>query len=161
MKEIAIAELLDESIKLELTVAGLYELFHNYFPEDSDFWWKLLIEEKGHAAVLRSGKETFLPLHVFPENLISKSIQDVSNVVAELEEIIKLYKVNPPSRTEAFSIALKYEMSAGEVHLQDFMEAKSNNRIEEIFQKMINGDQSHVSKLLEYMKKNNVEVVNK
>ncbi len=151
-------ELIEESIKLELTVAELYQFFFSTFTEDSDFWWKMMIEEKGHAAILRSGKESFLPLNKFPKNLVSSSLNDVRNTVVEIESLLKAYKDNPPTRTEAFNTALKFEMSAGEVHLQEFLETKNKTSIDKVFQKLINGDKDHVSKLLDYMKMNNVDV---
>ena len=158
MKDEILIQLIDESIKLELTVAELYQLFHNAFPEDPDFWWQLMIEEKDHAAILRSGKESFLPINKFPKKLVSNSLQDVIDTVVEIENLIRAYKVNPPSRTEAFNIALKFEISAGEVHIQEFSDIKNKTGIDKIFQKLINGDTDHVSKLLEYMKNNNIEV---
>ena len=158
MKDDIFIQLIDESIKLELAVSELYQLFHIAYPEDSDFWWQLMIEEKGHAAILRSGKENFLPLNKFPKKLVSNSLHEVSNTFVELENLIKAYKDNPPSRTEAFNNALKFEMSAGEVHFQEFLDTKNKTSIDKIFQKLINSDKNHVSKLLDYMKKNNVEV---
>ena len=150
--------LIEESIKLELTVAELYQFFFSTFTEDSDFWWKLMIEEKGHAAILRSGKESFLPLNKFPKKLVSDSLHDVSNSIVKIENLLKAYKDNPPTRTEAFNTALKIEMSAGEVHLQEFLETKNKTSIDKVFQKLINSDKDHVSKLLDYMKMNNVDV---
>ena len=160
MKDEILIQLIDESIKLELTVAELYLVFHNAFPEDSDFWWQIMIEEKNHAAILRSGKESFLPIDKFPKKLVSNSLQDVIDTVVEIENLIRAYKDKPPSRTEAFNTALKFEISAGELHFQEFIDIKNKIGIDKIFQKLINGDKDHVFKLLDYMKKNNVEVEN-
>ena len=55
-----IIKILDESIKLELNIADLYLVFHEKIPEDSKFWWQLLLEEKNHATLLKTGKEVYL-----------------------------------------------------------------------------------------------------
>jgi len=151
-------DLIEESIKLELSVAELYQFFFSTFTEDSDFWWKMMIEEKGHAAILRSGKESYLPLNKFPKKLVSSSLNEVRNTVVDIESLIRAYKDNPPSRSEAFNTALKFEMSAGEVHFQEFVDNKNNSGIDKIFQKLINSDKDHTKKLLEYMNNNNIEV---
>ncbi|MEA3487197.1 MAG: hypothetical protein U9R20_06020 [Thermodesulfobacteriota bacterium] len=65
--------LIEESINLELNIADLYFLFHELFPEDADFWWRLVLEEKNHAALIRSGKKYFEPVNKFPRNLLHHS----------------------------------------------------------------------------------------
>ena len=40
-----LSQLIDESIKLELNVAKIYMFFSDTFPEDSNFWWQLGLEE--------------------------------------------------------------------------------------------------------------------
>ena len=47
-------QLIQEAIQLELNIAKLYLLFHQLLPEDSTFWWKLVIEEENHAALLKT-----------------------------------------------------------------------------------------------------------
>jgi len=47
-------QLIREAIQLEFNVADLYLFFHRLFPEDAGFWWSLVIEEKNHAALLKT-----------------------------------------------------------------------------------------------------------
>lgn len=150
--------LISESIRLELNAANLYQLFYNLFPEDEQFWWKMMIEEKGHAALLETGKENFLPLGKFPVNLLAESINEVKASNEVLEELIEKFEQDPPSREEAFKAAFNLENAAGEIHFQLFVDGESQTQMEKVFQKLIREDKDHELKLKEYMLKNNISL---
>ncbi len=145
------SEIIDASIELELTVADLYFLFYESFPEDSDFWWKMSLEEKSHAAILRSGKESFEPINIFPHELVYNSLSDLKNTIKSIREKIKEIKNNPISREEAFELAIEIEQTAGEHHYQEFMTKTQNEPIIKLFQKLNGADKDHIQKLLNYM----------
>ncbi|MEZ5198148.1 MAG: hypothetical protein R2764_17695 [Bacteroidales bacterium] len=159
MNKQKVLQLIYESIRLELNAASLYQLFYNLFPEDSQFWWKLMIEEKGHAALLETGKDSFLPMDKFPVSLLAKSINEVKAANNELEELIEKFENNPPTREEAFTTAYNLENSAGEIHFQRFVDGESKSHMERIFQKLIREDKDHELKLKEYMLKNNIHLI--
>ena len=69
-----IRELLQVSIHLELQVSELYLLYHETFQQDKDFWWKMALEEKNHAALLKSGR-LYLEMGMFPAELIHGKIE--------------------------------------------------------------------------------------
>ena len=48
-----VKELIDQSIQLELLVSKLYFIFYESYSEDAAFWWKLVEEEKNHAAITK------------------------------------------------------------------------------------------------------------
>ena len=81
--------LLDASIELEQNVADLYVIFHSALTEDADFWWQLAIEEKHHSALLRSGKEHFAPVGKFPVELLSTTLQEITDANANLRTLIE------------------------------------------------------------------------
>jgi len=63
--------LIEKAIQLELNVAELYIRFHKLFPSDASFWWKLAIEEKNHAALLKTlqlmkDSHVEIPLEFYP-----------------------------------------------------------------------------------------------
>jgi ferritin len=148
--------LIKECINLELNVAELYLVFYNLFSEDAAFWWKMTVEEKNHAALLRSGKELYLPRNKFPPALVHGLLQDLINTNKELNSLIEEYEHNPPSREEAFNIALSIENSAYELHFQKFMDKKPSSRMEEIFQQLNQDDKNHAEKISMYMKQHNI-----
>ena len=150
--------LIKESINLELNVAQLYLLFYHSYPEDSAFWWKLTVEEEHHAALLRSGKELYLPRNKFPRDLLHGLLQDLINKNRELTSLIEEYERNPPSREEAFNVALGIENSAYELHFQRFMDKKPSSRMEEIFQELNRNDKNHSEKISSYMQQKNIRL---
>lgn len=152
------APIIDESISLELNVGNLYLLFHDLFPQDAPFWWRLAEEEKNHAALIRSGKEYFAPLDQFPQGMLHDNLSDLKEANRRILSLIKESKVHPPSRTEAFNAALTIEQSAGECHFQKFMNGKTGSPIDRIFRELNDGDAEHAKRLMAYMEKNGIPV---
>ena len=153
-----IAALAEESINLELNVSEIYYLFHGFFPDDEIFWWKLVIEEKNHAALIRNGIEQFEPIGEFPHEILSDSLQDLKGTNKKLRSLLKQFENTPPSRELAFNTALELEASAGELHFQHFMEKEANSTIDKIFQLLNREDKDHAERIHSYMKDNDISV---
>jgi rubrerythrin len=141
---------LQESIELELKIAELYQLFHNVFPQDNEFWWNLILEEKNHAALLRTLKEVFLPIGKFPVRLLSTSLHEFQQTNAAITETLQKCRAVPPSRTEAYHIAYALEQSAAELHYQKFMANAPDSDIDRLFQQLNNHDKDHAARLRIY-----------
>lgn len=150
-------KLLNEAIKLENNVAELYQLFSLSFDEDKNFWWQIVIEEKNHAALLRSGKESYIPANIFPKKILPKTIDDMAVVNNNIRDMIINYKKNKPSRTLAFNIAYHLENSAGEIHYQQFMEKEPETKIENIFIQLNQEDKDHAQRIEDYMKEHQIK----
>jgi hypothetical protein len=148
--------LIDESIRLELNVSDLYFLFHKLFSEDAAFWWRLVQEEKNHAALLRSGKEYFEPLDRFPVNLLHTNIGDLKNANQGIRAAIDRFGTAFPSRAEALAFALSIENNAGEIHFQHFMEGTSDSPVDRIFRQLNHDDQQHAARIAAYMKQHSL-----
>jgi hypothetical protein len=153
-----IISLIDESINLELNVSDLYLLFHNIFPEDEEFWWKLVLEEKNHAALIQSGKDHFEPLKKFPLKLLHHNLRELKDTNSDLLSLINNFEETPPSREEAFNIALKIESSAGELHFQNFMDGEAKSAVENIFKELNRGDKEHALRIHSYMEAHGISV---
>jgi hypothetical protein len=151
-----LSQLIDESIRLELNIADIYMVFYNTFPEDSDFWWKITSEEKGHANLIKSGRDTFLDQ--FPPKLLDPSLQTLSNTSKKLISLLKEYKAKPPSRETAFNIALNIEQSTGELHFQLAMEKSFTSSIMKTFQELNNDCKDHASRISAYMSDKGIEI---
>ncbi len=151
-----IENLLNESISLELNIGEVYEIFAGICAEDKNFWWELVIEEKNHAAILRSGEESYLKVDMFPSKILANSIEQVSSVNRNLEKLIAKFSDNPPDREAAFNIAFKLEKSAGEIHFQDFMTQNSGSEMDRIFKRLNQDDKDHADRILRYMEQKNI-----
>jgi hypothetical protein len=153
-----VTSLIEESINLELNVSKLYTHFFKLFPDDAAFWWKLVVEEKNHAALIRSGKEYFEPLRKFPHDLLAPLLQILKDANSRLDSLIEKYEETPPSREEAFNIALKIEESAGELHFQKFMDKEANSTTDNIFKELNKGDKDHAMRICRYMEEHGILV---
>lgn len=150
--------LFDESIQLELNIAELYKIFCAAFPEDADFWWKLILEEKNHASLLQSGKDRFAPKGLFPKELILSSFEHLQGANKKLVTLIKRYRATPSPREATFNIALSLEQSLGEKQFQEFMDKSSEKSLDKIFQKLNSDNKNHAIRLHSYMKSHNINL---
>ena len=145
-----ITKLIDESIALELHVAKLYEIFFKANAEDADFWWELHLEEKSHANLLRSVKESLLKQCDCFIHLVASSLEMLKTSNTVLLELIEKYTQTPPSRKEAFEVAIQVEMSAGEIHYDHFVNKKPANQLEIVFQQLNKDDKDHTKRIRDY-----------
>ena len=151
-------EILDESIQLELNVADLYMLFFEQFPVDSDFWWKLVIEEKNHAALLKSIRDIFMDVTGIPEDIFAESVEDVRKANSAVGELTENYRKSRPTREEAFNAALSLEETAGELHFQGFMTGNAHDKISQVFKQLNGEDKDHARRLREYMDESGISI---
>jgi len=129
---VSLYQLLEASIQLELNLAKLYTLFNDLFEEDEEFWWQLAMEERGHAALLQQEKKD--PSVVFPENLLTKDLEALNEANRLIINLVTQFQEQPPTRRDAFDMALELELSAGESHYQEFLDSPSESATANIFQ---------------------------
>jgi rubrerythrin len=144
-------QVLEEAIELELNVAELYLFFSYHFPEDNDFWWKLALEEKNHAALLKSGQQYFVEANLFPEEILSCKLDILIRINQKIKNFITKFQETPPCRETALQVALELEQSAGEVHFQTAMEILPTSKALEMFQYLNRDDKDHAARIQAYM----------
>ena len=150
-------ELAEEAMRLEYNVSKLYMVFRDAYPEDAKFWWSLVIEESNHAALIKSGIDYFMSEGFFP-NEIFPSMEDLQESNKKLASMLEKYATNPPTREEAFRLALKTEISAGEIHYQTAMtKSTEDSEMLELFQKLNQDDKDHAKRIRAYMKDKGIE----
>ncbi len=146
-----LAALVEEATRLELLVSDLYALFHECQPADAAFWWTLSLEEKNHAALLKSGRDHFLPLGLFPVELIPSVLETLTARNNELEAAIARFRATPPSRQEALRYALALEESAAELHFQQALEEQGQSTVMDIFRTLNGEDHDHAERIRRYL----------
>ena len=149
-----IKQFIEESTRLELNMSDLYQFFYAKFPEDSQFWWDLSMEEINHASLIRSINDLF-----FPEGMIpAKDIERKTEQMREANHVIrkKIEDLNRANltRSEAFLYAFELENSSGEIHFELFMNVLPESKVDKIFQKLNGEDKNHAMKINEYMRNN-------
>ncbi|MCK4997998.1 MAG: hypothetical protein KAS23_00635 [Anaerohalosphaera sp.] len=150
--------LFNESINLELSVAELYSLFGELFSEDVQFWNRLSFEERNHACLIQSGRDSFWPVSRFPVEMLGTSLDEVVKANEAVQAAFTRFRDESLSREDAFNVAYQVESSAGEVHYQMFMEKKVETKIEEVFQRLNNDDKCHADRILRYMEECGIEL---
>lgn len=151
MKPNHLSELIEESIRLEQNIAALYRIF-SAIPEDHDFWWQLSLEEKSHATLIRSARDSFVKRGKFPVNLLADSIDELLASNLKVEGYIQRFTPNPPDRHEACRIAIELENESGEIHFTQFMEKKADSVLEKVFQQLNRDDKAHEKRIRTHCK---------
>jgi hypothetical protein len=144
-------QLIKEAIQLELNIAKLYLLFHHLLPEDSTFWWELVIEEKNHAALLKTVERMETSKVDIPDGILPNGLAELQESNQMILKAMEDFEKHP-DRAEAFQMAYKIEISAGESHYNDFMKNGQESRLMEIFRILNKDDLDHARRILEYKK---------
>lgn len=147
-----LAELIEESIQLELNVSELYKLFATSCPEDNEFWWQLHLEEKSHATLIRAARDSFIKRGKFPFNLVTDSITELQESNAKTLKLIEQFQRNPPDRSEACRVAIQLEQESGELHYTEFMGKTAETVVETVFQQLNRGDKEHEDRIRAHLK---------
>ncbi|MGE5305851.1 MAG: hypothetical protein ACM3TN_21265 [Alphaproteobacteria bacterium] len=153
-----LSRILDETIQLELNVADLYLSFGHAFSEDKDFWSQLAVEEKNHAALLRSGKLESVDKGQFPAKALTTNLNALVKVNTELKALVKKHKRKPPSRVAAFETAIKVEESTGEIDFSCFMGQVADSLALQLFSRVNSEDKDHARRLRNYMREKGIGV---
>ena len=156
MVENDLIQLANEAMQLEYNVSKLYMIFRDSHPEDAEFWWKLVIEESNHAALIKSGLDYFMPEGYFPDEIFP-SMEDLQKNNRELVSLLEKYINHPPSREIAFNLALKIEMSVAEIHFQNTMTKQTDSDVLKLFQRLNQDDKDHEKRIRAYMKEKGIK----
>lgn len=152
-------QLIDVAIKLELSMAEIYHSFYKRFPEDADFWRKIVVEERKHAALLDDWKQHLLDTAMFPVELMDTSSAAINNLNNEIESILRRESEDPPVRAAAFKLAIMLEESAGEAHFQHVLQqVEPSSKAIRLFRRLHEADVDHADRLRNYMHQNGLEM---
>jgi hypothetical protein len=146
---------IDEAIELELIISELYLAFHYKFSEDSQFWWKLSIEEKNHASILKNLKFLAGIINKAPEEFIFHFDDSITNTIRKVEIAIEATE-KEFTRQDTFLIACDIENSNGEYRYQKFCENNDLSPEFRIFQKLNKSDKDHLKRIKKYMAENQI-----
>ncbi len=156
MNKYDITSLLKASIDIELGAAALYLFFSERFPEDRELWSQLHIEEKSHAMLIRAALDSFSHRGILPYNILDTSLEDFRRTKAKIDGLVNQYKETPPSRKEAFLIAIDLENESGERHYNSFMMKNPETPLQSLFQNLNREDKNHEERIQSYFENINI-----
>ena len=142
--------LIKEAIDLELNLADLYLLYYNYFPDDSQFWWALAVEEQNHAAILKTVLQMISSNVDIPREFLPARIEELVMANGRIKDFNEGFERNP-DRTRAFQFAFATENSAGELHYNTFMKSEDDSHIASVFKTLNGDDMNHAERIRQYM----------
>ena len=150
--------LINTSIKLELTVSKLYQLFSEMDTRDKEFWKVLSLEEENHASVLKTAKSIFMISDIFPEELVWNSKEKIEETIKELNLLIDRYSEESSTRGERFNMAYNIEMTEPQLNYQVFMDKEVKDCVNTLLKQLNGSNKKHVEKIMEYIKLNKIEI---
>ncbi len=143
-------DLIDEAILLELNLFELYMLFYRRFSEDTQFWWKLAIEEQNHAALLKTAKQMERSHIQIPREILPAGLEELEASNRKIVQAIEKFEILH-DRNKAFQFAHNIENSAGEIHYDTFMNSEVDSHVQSVFQKLNGEDTHHAERIRKYM----------
>lgn len=114
------------------------------------------MEENNHAALLKTGRDYFLPLKQFPMELLSPTLKSLEDSNKKILLTIHQYQKHQISRELAFQIALEVEQYAGELHLQEAMDKSPCSKVLDIFKRICKDEKDHAKRIQTYMNENQI-----
>lgn len=149
--------ILDEAIRLELSLSRLYLIFKDQHPKDAKFWDSMAKEEQGHASQIEKFK-----MSLKDHGLESKEYSnvDLTKIMANNTQTQRLIDEfdSGVSRELAFRTAVKLENSASEEHYRIIFDSEIESRLTKVFQGLSLEDKKHYNRLLDYIEKKNIQI---
>ena len=146
--------LLDEAIRHEHTVAMLYYEFFQAFPDDADLWWKLSVEENGHAGLLEAGRKVFGS--EYGEEILPARVEYLIEANLMLEKPLEQMKEQPLSREAAFRTALEIETTTDGMIFENALQPAEDSDASAISERIRRDDLRHASMIRSYMKEHGI-----
>ena len=150
-------QLIDQSILLERNVGNLYLLFYKRLAQDKAFWLQMMVDEREHEALLKAAQAAVGSSDNFPADLLSDKLETISQTNQRILGLHDQYQKDPPSRQEAFRVALDLEKMAGEIHFNEAMHKDLAGGLVKTLQKLVHDDNAHYEKIANYMKEVGLE----
>lgn len=150
-----IKNLFNIAIEIEELMEKLYLYYSETFTEYSNFFIEIAKEESEHAELL----QTIFKLKEMDINIKNFNLSTIDNLLEfknNIELTLNKVKEKKPSLKEACLIALNFENSASELHVQDIIINSEDKYIKNIIKFLGIQDKYHSDKILNFIKKNNI-----
>jgi len=137
-------------IAVEETVASLYRIYMDIFPDDKDFWEDLYRDEIEHSFWLTSGSRSEV-IELLPSKVPMPTMEHVTNTLSFIESKIDQAKSNPITFKVALGIAHKIEESMVEIFTNEITANLLATDQKSLHEKLIAAEKIHVTKIEDLM----------
>lgn len=149
-----IKDYLNEAIEFELNVCNLYMMYSTLNSEDHSFWYKLALEEGGHASILKNILSSInMVNHIFNINAL-----DLAELSKTNDIIRKKCEVSYVNREDTFRTAMLIENSIGEIQYQKLIDSDIDDDIIKVFVKINNDEDRHLERIRDYISDNGINI---
>ncbi len=146
--------LFNKLISIEMLVSDIYLRYSELFEDDREFWWRLSVEERGHASLLKSGLETFGPMNLFPPELLSIPMDEIDKSIASKESFLKSIESPEPSITRLQALKTAADMESGDIEgcFQRLMDrTEDSSRVGKLFRLLNKDSAEHSHRIRNYL----------
>jgi len=135
---------------VEETIASLYRIFMEIFPDERPFWLDLYKDELEHSFWLTSGTRSEV-IELLPSNELLPSIEHITRTLVFVEGKIAQVKTNPVTFEAALTIALEIEKSMVEIFTNEITANLLATDHKSLNDKLIAAEKIHVTKIEDMM----------
>ena len=137
---------IDGCIQMEQTVASIYSMFMQLFPEEKILWEDLLRDETDHALWLTDAN--FIgSIDLLPSNDILPSMKQIENSLRFADNKRMQIKLNPVTMEEALNIALKLEETMVETFANELKANLFASDYRSLSEKLLIAEKLHIDKI--------------
>lgn len=137
-------------IAVEETVASLYRIFMDIFPDERPFWQDLYKDELEHSFWLASGSRSEV-IELLPSKKLLPSIKHVTSTLVFVEQKIAQVKTNPVTFEAALTTALEIEESMIEIFTNEITANLLATDHKSLNDKLVAAEKLHVTKIEDMM----------
>lgn len=137
-------------IAVEETVASLYRIFMDIFPDEKDFWQDLYRDEIEHSFWLTSGSRSEV-IELLPSKKLLPTMEHVAYTLSFVESKIARVKSNPVTFEDALRIALEIEASMVEIFTNEITANLLAVDHKSLNDKLIAAEKIHITKIEDMM----------
>jgi hypothetical protein len=139
-------------IQMEQTVASIYSMFMQLFPEEEIFWGDLFRDETDHASWLTDAN--FIEsIDLLPSNDILPSMKQIENSLRFADNKRVQIRSNPVTLEEALRIALKLEGTMVETFTNELKANLFASDYSSLCEKLLIAEKLHIDKIEDMMLK--------
>ncbi len=147
-----------QCISQELLISEFYHLFERLFSEDSEFWRKILLEEVRHGSLLRAEIDQLCKTELLADNSDELDLEALHEQGSAITRLLAKLKENPPSREQAFSIALALENTSSEHTYRNLSVQDMSPRIQRLFRSLDGGNLDHIRRIKRYAAQQQIQI---
>jgi hypothetical protein len=144
-----LTRLIEASARLERKIGTYYRLLSQKYRDDASFWWRLYMEEQNHSSIYHSFLEKYLPMTMFPGEIIDHNLDTIEHTISRISDVIADFDTRSHDKKTDYALALDIETSSSEHLFQQAMKHENPDTNLQIIQHIVDEDILHQEQIQE------------